>query len=111
MERALQAAGIVERDETNDVLGVWSYPGVDALTEQVRGPTCQMPALWLSLWLPTSLLAWPSVPIICPYRRPVYKAGCLSDPITCPCVSAPLALAVSLCLSVCLSLWLPTFPC
>ena len=35
MERALLAAGIVERDETNDVLGVWSYPGVDATTEQV----------------------------------------------------------------------------
>jgi hypothetical protein len=35
MERALQAAGIVERDETNDVLSVWSYPGVDAITEQV----------------------------------------------------------------------------
>ena len=35
MERSLLAAGIVERDETNDVLGVWSYPGVDAATEQV----------------------------------------------------------------------------
>lgn len=52
MERALLAAGIVERDETNDVLGVWSYPGVDAITEQV---TISLPA---SLWfvsLPLSL--------------------------------------------------------
>ena len=35
MERVLLAAGIVERDETNDVLGVWSYPGVEAGQEQV----------------------------------------------------------------------------
>lgn len=40
MERALLAAGIVERDETNDVLGVWSYPGVDATTEQVAISLC-----------------------------------------------------------------------
>jgi hypothetical protein len=35
MERALIAAGVLERDDTNDVLGVWSYPGVEPATEQV----------------------------------------------------------------------------
>lgn len=35
MERILVSAGIVERDDTNDVLGVWSYPGVAEATEQV----------------------------------------------------------------------------